>query len=153
MRYQPGLENGWMVYFTNVVTNERAAMTHEGIKFFPTESEAWDYINANEEQLVKENGELISLKVTYDPPKPVLCRKDADAINKDGLHFCFGEKAFVSDESCDYEFYILECDCWIIQDMGNIRVWYPDSEETFFGKEKDIVYQKAENDEYIKVAV
>ena len=71
----------------------------------------------------------------------------------EGLHFCFGEKEFVSDESCDYEFYILECGCWIIHDMGNIRVWYPDSEETFFGKENDIVYEKAGNDEYIKVAV
>lgn len=152
-KYQPGVENGWMVYFTNVATKERNMMMHEGVRFFPTESEAWEYINADEEQFIKENGELVSLKVTYDSPKPVLCRKDADAINKDGLHFCFGEKAFVSDESCDYEFFILECDCWIIQDMGNIRVWYPDSEETFFGKEKDIVYEKAGNDEYIKVAV
>ncbi len=152
-KYQPGVENGWMVYFTNVATKERSAMMHEGVRFFPMESEAWEYINANDEQFIKENGELVSLKVTYDPPKPVLCRKDADAINKDGLHFCFGEKAFVSDESCDYEFFILECDCWIIQDMDNIRVWYPDSEETFFGKENDIVYQKAGNDEYIKVEV
>ena len=152
-KYQPGVENSWMVYFTNEITQERGAMMHEGVRFFPTESEAWEYINANEEQFIKENGELVSLKVTYDSPKPVLCRKDADAINKDGLHFCFGDKAFVSDESCDYEFYILECDCWIIQDMGNIRVWYPDSEETFFGNEKDIVYQKAGNDEYIKIAV
>ena len=152
-KYHPGMENKWMVYFTNVDTKERSAMMHEGIKFFPTESKAWEYINADEEQFIKENGELVSLKVTYDSPKPVLCRKDADAINKDGLHFCFGEKAFVSDESCDYEFFILECDCWIIQDMDNIRVWYPDSEETFFGKENDIVYEKAGNDEYIKVAV
>lgn len=152
-QYQPGMENSWMVYFTNMISNGSSAITHEGVKFFSVESEAWDYINANEEQLVKENGKLISAKVTYDPPKPVLCRKDADAINKNGIHFCFGEKAFVSDESCNYEFYILECDCWIIQDMGNIRVWYPDSEETFFGKENDIVYEKAGNDEYIKVAV
>lgn len=86
-------------------------------------------------------------------PVPVLYRKDADAIHKDGIHFCFGEHAFEADESCDYEFYILECGCWIIQNMGNIRVWYPDSEETFFGKEQDIVYQKSGNGEYIKVAV
>ena len=152
-KYQSGVENGWMIYFTNVATKERNMMMHEGVKFFPTESEAWNYINANEEQFIKENGELVGMKVIYDPPKPVLCRKDADAINKDGLHFCFGEKAFVSDESCDYEFFILEYDCWIIQDMGNIRVWYPDSEETFFGNEKDIVYEKAGNDKYIKIAV
>lgn len=152
-KYQPGVENGWMVYFTNVTTQERGLMMHEGVKFFTTESDAWKFINTNEKQYVKENGELVSIEVIYDPPKPVLFRKDADAVNKDGMHFCFGEKAFVSDESCDYEFYILECGCWIILDMGNIRVWYPDSEETFFGNEKDIVYQKAGNDEYIKVAV
>ena len=72
-----------------------------------------------------------------------MCRKDSDAINKEDIRFCFVEQAFVSDESCDYEFYILESDCWIIQNMGNIRVWYPDSEETFFGKDKEIVYEKA----------
>lgn len=142
-----------MVYFTNLINREKGRMIYEGVKFFPTEMETWDYINANKEQTAKENGELIRLKVTYDPPKPVLCRKDADALNKGGIHFCFGERAFISDESCDYEFYILENGCWIIQDMGDIRVWYPDSDETFFGREKDIVYEKAGNDMYIKVAV
>ncbi len=86
--------------------------------------------------------------------RPVLHRKDADAINKDGIHFCFGEYAFVSDESEKYEFYILECNCWIIQEMdGTIRVWYPDMEETFFGNDKDIVYEVVGKDEYVKVAV
>lgn len=31
--------------------------------------------------------------------------------------------------------------------------WYPDAEETFFGNDKDIVYEVAGKDEYIKVAV
>lgn len=155
-KYQPGMENGWMVYFTNVTTKERGMMMHEGIKFFPTEADAWKFINTNEKQYVKENGELVNVEVIYDPPMPVLCRKDDDAVNKDGMHFCFGESAFVSDESCDYEFYIMECDCWIIQEIedGNIRVWYPDSEETFFGKEKEIVFERvAESEEYIRIAV
>lgn len=154
-KYQPGMENGWMVYFTNVTTKERGMMMHEGVKFFPTESDAWKFINTDEKQYVKANGELVNVEVTYDPPKPVLCRKDDDAINKDGMHFCFGEKAFVSDESCDYEFFIMECDCWIIREVdGNIRVWYPDSEETFFGKDKEIVFERvAEREEYIKIAV
>ena len=153
MKYQPGMENSWMVYCSNMISHGSGTIAYEGVRSFPIELEAWDYIDVNEEQYIRENGKLISVKVTYDPPKPVLCRKEADTINKEGLHFCFGEKEFVSDESCDYEFYILECGCWIIQDMGNIRVWYPDSEETFFGKENDIVYEKAGNDEYIKVAV
>lgn len=152
-KYQPGMENSWMVYFTNVITKEKSAAMHEGVKFFPTEAEALNYINADNEQYIRENGKLIGIAVSYDPPKPVLCRKDADAINKDGVHFCFGEQAFISDESCDYEFYILECDCWIIKDMDNIRVWYPDSEETFFGNDKDIVYEVSGEDEYTKVAV
>ena len=156
MKYQPGMENGWMVYFTNKATKEKEMMTHEGVKFFSTESEAWDYIKEDNKQYIKECGELVEVAVVYDPPKPVLCRKDDDAINKDGMHFCFGEYAFVSDESCDYEFYIMECDCWIIQEIedGNIRVWYPDSEETFFGNEKEIVFERvAEREEYIKTAV
>ncbi len=152
-KYEPGMENSWMVYFTNVATKGRSAMMHEGIKFFPAESDAWDYIHADEKQYIEESGRLVEIAVSYDPPRPVLCRKDADAVNKDGMHFCFGKQAFVSDESCDYEFYILECDCWIIQDMDNIRVWYPDSEETFFGREKEIVYEKAGNEEYIRIAV
>ncbi len=127
---------------------------HEGVKFFPTEIEAWRYINADNKQHIRENGKLVEVIVEYDQPKPVLYRKDADAINKDGMHFCFGEHAFVSDESENFEFYILECGCWIIQDMdGTIRVWYPDMEETFFGKDKDIVYEVAGKEEYIKVAV
>ncbi len=37
---------------------------------------------------------------------------------------------------------------------GTVRVWHPDLEETFFGKETDIVYEKAEGmDGYIKASV
>lgn len=153
-KYQLGMENSWMVYYSNIETKKKESMLYEGIRFFPSEAEAWDFIDRNEKQYAIENGELIGVDVEYDLPKPVLCRKDDDAINKDGMHFCSREQAFVSDESCNYEFYILECDCWIIQDMGNIRVWYPDSEETFFGKDKDIVYEKAIDQEtYIPVTV
>ena len=57
--------------------------------------------------------------------------------NLDGIHFCFGKHAFMSDESENYEFYILNNNCdsdvWIIQDMnGNIRVWDRTMEELFF---------------------
>lgn len=152
-RYSPGMENGFMLYFTNKGTKERKPMTNEGVRFFSTEKEVYDYINANHKQYIKENGILKEVLVEYDLPQPVLCRKDKDAINKDGIHFCFGENAFLSDESCDYEFFILDDNCWIIQEMnGAIRVWHPDSEETFFGNERDIIYEVSEN-EYLKIAV
>lgn len=143
-RYKKGMENGFMVYFTNKATKKAKAMTHEGIRFFPTETEAWAFINANKMEYVRENKKNIGMKVMYDPPKPVLYRKDNDAINKDGIHFCFGKYAFASDQSNDYEFFVLDDGCWIIQDAdGKIRVWDPDSEETFFGMEKDILYEVA----------
>ncbi len=155
-KYSPGMESGFMVYFTNKITKEKETMTYEGVKFFLTKREAWNYINADNKQYIRENGKLVEVAVEYDLPRPVLHRRDADAINKDGMHFCFGEYTFVADESCDYEFYILECGCWIIQEMdmdGGIRVWYPDAEEMFFGNDKEIVYEVAGKDEYIKVAV
>lgn len=153
-RYCRGMENSFMVYFANRITKEIKAVTHEGVKFFPTEKEALDYINADNKQCIIQNGNLVEIAVEYDPPKPVLCRKDKDAINKDGIHFCFGEYAFISDESCDYEFFILEPDCWIIQDAdGKIRVWYPDSDETFFGEGRNIVYEVIRDEKYLRVAV
>lgn len=91
-------------------------------------------------------------------PEPVLYRKDANAEELDGIHFCFGRHAFISDESEKYEFYILDSYCdndvWIIQDMnGNIRVWDNTSDELFFGKEKDIVFERTDEGEYKQIAV
>lgn len=132
-KYQLGMENGWMVYFTNISTPERGVLTHEGMKFFPTEAEAWEYINADEKQFVMENGELIEVKVNYDSPVPVLCTKDFDPDNKGGLESCIeGQCAFISNETEDYEFEILEDRSWILIDMdGKIRVWHPDYEEKY----------------------
>lgn len=155
-KYRAGMENGFMVYFTNKSTKEKRMMVHEGVRFFPTETKAWDFINASRTQYIIENGEAIEIVVEYDPPKPVLYRKDTNLEDKSGMLFCFGDSAFVSDESCDYEFYILEYDCWIIQEMdGGIRVWYPDLEdETFFGKETNLVYERVGGEEkYIPVVI
>lgn len=158
-KYQPGMENGFCVHYSNVETKEKGVMMHEGIRFFSSEAEAWDFINRNEKEVVKENGKLVELEVIYDKPEPVLYRKDADAEKLDGIHFCFGDKAFLSDESEDYEFYILDynwCDndVWIIQDAnGNIRVWDRTMEELFFGKESEYVYEKTDKGKYRQVAV
>lgn len=157
-KYQPGMENGFCVHYSNVGIKKKEVMMYEGIRFFPSEADAWDFINRNEKQYAMENGELIETEVIHDKPEPVLYRKDADAENLDGIHFCFGEHAFISDESEDYEFYILDtnCDseCWIIQDMnGNIRVWDNTMEELFFGKDSEYVYEKNDKGEYMQVAV
>lgn len=157
-KYQPGMENGFCVHYSNVGTKEKGAMMYEGIRFFPSEAEAWNFINRNEKQYAKENGVFIEMEVIYDIPEPVLYRKDADAENLDGIHFHFGDKAFISDESEDYEFYILDSncdsDCWIILDVdGNIRVWDDSMDELFFGKESEYVYEKSDKGEYRQVAV
>ena len=158
-KYQPGMENGFCVYYSNEDTKGRKFMMHEGIRFFPSEAEAWDFINRNAKEYAKEDGELIEMEVIYDKPEPVLYRKDSNAEELDGIHFCFGDKAFLSDESEDYEFYILTCswcdnDTWIILDSeGNIRVWDSTSEELFFGKESELVFEKTDKGEYRQVAV
>lgn len=160
-KYIPGMESGFMVYFSNNPDQEKGIIRHEGIKFFDTEGEAWDFIKTNEKQYVRENDKLVEFEVEYDIPRAVLHRKESNIEKKIGLINCHeGDYAFISDESSKYDFFILsndygESEAWIIQDMdGNIRVWYSDlQDETFFGKEKDIVYAKAENGEYIKVAV
>ena len=160
-KYMPGMESGFMVYFSNKPCNKEEVLLHEGIKIFDTENEAWDFIKTNAKQYARENGVLVEFEVEYDIPRAVLHREESDIEKKNGLIFCHeGDYAFISDESSQYDFFILsndygENEAWIIQDMdGNIRVWYNDFEdETFFGKEKDIVYEKLQNGEYIKVAV
>ena len=158
-RYQPGIESGFMVYYANKPCHGETL--HEGMKFFDTEAEAWDYIKADNKQYAKENGELMEFEVEYDPPRAVLHRKESDIDKKIGfINGHEGDYAFISNETEDYDFFILssdygESEAWIIQDMdGSVRVWYNDLEdETFFGKEADIVYEKVGCDEYIRVTV
>ena len=161
MKYQPGLgvENGFCVHYSSTETYTREYMMYEGIRFFQSEAEAWEFINRNEKQYVRVNGVLTEIEAVYDMPEPVLYREDAKAEELDGIHFCFGEHAFMSDESEDYEFYILDSNCdndvWIIQDVisGNIRVWDNTSDELFFGKESEYVFGKDDKGDYIPVVV
>ena len=158
MKYQPGLENGFCVHYSNVGTKKKDSMIYEGIRFFPSKADAWEFINRNEKQYVKVNGVLTEIEAVYDTPEPVLYRKDANAEELDGIHFCFGKHAFISDESEDYEFYILDSnsdnECWIILDAdGNIRVWDKTMEDLFFGKESEYVFEKSDKGEYLQVAV
>lgn len=155
-KYQPGMENGFCVYYCNEETKEHTM--HEGIRFFSSETEAYEFINRNEKEYAREDGKLIEMEVVYGEPEPVLYRKDANAAELDGLHFCFGDKAFLSNESEEYEFFILDSNCdndvWILQDMnGNIRVWDNTSDELFFGNEAEYVFEKTDKGEYVRVAV
>lgn len=160
MKYQPGIENAWMVYFEDDLSNEKNSR-HFGVRFFPAKDQAKSFIDADEEQYAVENGILVGMKVKYDFPLPVLCREESDIKNNKGVLFEFGDNAFISDESEKYEFYILDsnwcdCDTWIIQDMdGNIRVWDHTmmDELFFFGKEAECVYEKTDKGEYLQVAV
>ncbi len=163
-RYQKGMETGYVVIFTNVITDIRKVSMHEGKKFFDTEAEAWDYINSNPDQYINVDGELVKVEVEYMTPMPILHRKVNNPDERVGfISCCEGKYAFVSNESEQYDFYFLDSDTtdkptWIIQDAdGNVRVWeqgfldYCGS--TFFGEPEDFVYEKVAEDKYVKATV
>lgn len=163
-KYQPGMETGWLVYMCNKVTKEFRASQHEGMVFFDTEQEAWDYINANNPQYAEVDGVLVEVPVEYDAPVPVLHRRETNPDKKVGLQFCFeGKYALKSNETEQYDFFILDYhhttpDAWIIQDAdGSVRVWDKDSPEScnelFFGKEDHYICEKVGDNTYIEVAV
>ena len=163
-KYKPGMENGWMAHFTNKALKAKGTSLHEGVKFFDTEQEALDYIKADNKQYAEENGVLVEIPVEYDPPMPVLYRKETNQDKKVGLVDYIEEKtALKSNETDQFDFFILSYyyqtpDTWIIQDAdGGIRIWdedYPECcSETFFGKDNDIVYEKVAEDKYVKVAL
>ena len=162
LKYQPGLglENGWMVYFEGNPSNEEKS-SHFGVRFFPAKDKAQSFIDADEKQYAMVNGVRVGMKVKCDEPLPVLYREEPDIEKNEGVLCQFGDKAFISDESEKYEFYILDsnwcdCDTWIIQDMdGNIRVWDRTmmDELFFFGREAECVYEKTDKGEYLRVAV
>lgn len=163
-KYQPGMETGFAVYMTNQIVNGLSADQHEGMVFFDTEQEAWDYINADNKQYAEENGVLVEVPVEYDAPVPVLHRRETNPDKKVGFQNCFaGKFALKSNETEQYDFFILDYhhttpNTWIIQDSdGNIRVWdedYPECcNELFFGKTDNYICEKVSDNTYIEVAV
>lgn len=162
-KYQPGMESGFAVYMTNKIVNGLTVNQHEGFKFFDTEQEAWDYINADNKQYAEVNGVITEIPVKYDNPVPVLHRKETDPEKKVGLQMCFeGKHALKSNETEQYDFFILNWnyttpDTWIIQDAdGGIRVWDQDCPECcnefFLGKNGNVVFEKV-GDTYIKADI
>lgn len=163
-KYQPGMETGWVVYMQNEPKHDMENNLHEGMKFFDTEQEAWDYINADHKQYINKNGVPTEIAVVYEAPMPVLHRKETDPEKKVGYTDCFqGKYALLSNETEMYDFFILKYNYetpnnWIIQDAdGTIRVWNHNSpeccNELFFGKDDDYVCEKVADDIYIKVVV
>ena len=167
MKYEKGMETGFVVRFSNLPNKEEELNRNEGMKFFDTESEAWDYINSNPDQYINVDGELVQVEVIYDKPQPILHRKVDSPDERIGCVNCFeGQYAFISNETEQYDFFYLDdencdIDVWIIQDVdGNIRVWERDfldcCSTTFLGNPEDFVYEKcvvSGKEEYIKVAV
>lgn len=162
MIYEKGMETGFVVYYANKPNKKENIGLCEGMKFFDTESEAWDYINSNPDQHINVDGKLMKVDVVYDAPLPILHRKvnnPDERVGYIGSHE--GQYAFVSNESERYDFFYLDCNTcdkpiWIIQDMdGSVRVWdvdYPDlCGETFFGKADELIYEKAAENEYVPV--
>ena len=47
MKYEKGMENGWMIYMSNKTTNNTESHSYAGVKFFDTEEEKYginDYL-------------------------------------------------------------------------------------------------------------
>lgn len=129
--YQPGMETGWVVYMSNNL--------HVGMKFFDTEQEAWDYINADNKQYITKDGETVEVAVEYNAPMPVLHRKETDPNKKVGFDDHYqGKYILQSNETDQYDFFILDYpfptpDTWIIQDAdGGIRVCNTDSPDRIY---------------------
>lgn len=157
MKYQPGMENGWMLYMSNKPYNNTGIHCHDGVKFFDTKEDGMRYVEANKPEYIMINGKTVECEVEYSLLKPVMYRKLAEGEERLGVDFGLGDYVLVSDEQRYYDFYILEENTWIILDAdGNIRVWEQDfldcASSTFFGNPEDFVYQKVE-DNYIKVAI
>lgn len=161
MKYQSGMENGWIIYMSSKTSDDVDNPTYAGIKFFNTEEDAMRYIEVNEPQYIMLNGELVECEVDYDLLRPVIYHKLADGEQRTGIDFGIKGHTFVSDESAMYDFFILEDTTWIIQDAdGNIRVWEQDfldcASSTFFGEPDDFVYERSMvsgKEEYIKAVV
>ena len=155
-RYKPAMEMGGMIHIYSIPFEK-----YEAIKFFTTKEEALAYVAANEKQYVRLDGNLVECEVQYDILKPVLHYKRVchDVEDRIGEDFGFGDYSLVSDESNDYDFFIIHDDSWIILEPdGKIRVWNKDCMivgETFFGDpDKDsIVYEKIGENIYNKVDV
>lgn len=154
MKYQKGMENGWMIYMSN------KSNAYAGIKFFDTEEDAMKFVEVNEPQYIMVNGELVECKVEYDMLRPVIYHKLTDSKHRTCIDFGIKGRTFVSDESEMYDFFIMEDTTWIIQDAdGNIRVWDADCldcGDTFFGSPDEFVYEKcmvSGKEEYIKAVV
>lgn len=161
MKYQSGMENGWMLYMSNKPFNNTGIHSHDGVKFFDTREEGMKYVEANKPEYIMIDGEMVECEVEYSLLKPVMYRKLAEGEERLGVDFGLGDYVLVSDEQRYYDFYILEENTWIILDAdGNIRVWEQDFLDccslTFLGNPEDFVYERCEvagKEEYIKVAV
>ena len=144
-KYQPGMENSFAVCFSN--------FSDEGFRFFDDLESAMQFYEEKPAQNKYVNGKIEAVKCYYYEPAPVLFRKKTDEERKyEESEGFVSQNSFCDNEIDDYEVYFLYDNSWIIQELdGSIRVWYPDSEETFFGED---IYEKVTGQEdYIRVTI
>lgn len=160
-KYKPGMENGWMLYISGKPICNSKIHSHDAVKFFPTKEDAMSYVETNEKQYAKVDGKLIECEVKYDLLKPILYRERTifDSDERMGTDFMFGKFHLESDESEDFDYYILDDDTWIVQDAsGEVRVWDKEFLEcglTLFGDifKNVTICEKVGNGTYVEVAV
>lgn len=153
-RYQPGMENGWMVRYYGRKSGNRKAIVYEGARFFPNRKDALIFIRAKGKMCVNRNGASVEIEVTCESPLPVLYKEGTDAKNRERLIHSSDPYIFLSDEADQYEYSVLEPECWIIQEPdGTVRVWDRSMGVSFFDSGLDCVYEKGRDGRYIPVTV
>ena len=144
-KYQSGMENAYVVCFSN--------FSDEGFRFFDDLESAMQFYKEKPAQKRYVGGKVETVECCYDEPMPVLLRKKTDEERKyEESEGFVSQSSFCDDEIDDYEVYFLYDNSWIIRESdGTVRVWSPDSDESFFGED---IYEKITGQEdYIKVTV
>lgn len=123
-RYQPGMENGWAVFFTY--------KAYEGFRVFEHREEAAQFCAEKPLQEYRLFGESHVVECEYSEPVPVLySMRNQQNMGNDYTYPAMN--IFVSDESAEYEVAFLEEGIWIVKETdGNVRLWDENSKEAFF---------------------
>ncbi len=137
-RYEPGMENGWEVYYSG--------MAWEGRRYFDTYEEAEKFYNEHPQQkYINEDGNEGMCECEYLTPEPVLY---TPRHTEDSRYVMDVECPFPSDESRKYNVLMLMGgNIWITRDCdGTINIWEPaDAESMFVGSEFSCLVANANN--------
>ena len=155
-KYKEGMENAWMLYFSNVNLYKNKH-SYEGVKFFATKEETKEYMESHKTQPANIDGTIVECNIEYELFVPVLVRKSIDKKDKIGL--TIGDYTFESNENDKFDYFILDENSWIIQEHdGSVRVWEKENLDigiNFYGSEDVICEKVVKNgkEEYIEVPI